>query len=233
VQLPRLAPLQRPRQCMLSLVSTFLYALLSNSVMLVHFPGLHRPVLLQRRPARARQGELADVVQRHVLRVVAVLDGGVPRRAPPAVSGDGERVPPPLPLLLAGTEEATDRRVTTRELVDECKTFFFGGHKTTVLSLSWTLLMLTAHPDWQDAFSGSGWHGPLNGPCYSDRPGTVGPTPCRAREEVWTRRAARHGTVKWPGLTVPSSNGPGRVGLGLGRAVPPVWTSIMETLVLV
>jgi hypothetical protein len=164
-----------------------------------------------------------------VLCVVAVLDGGVPRRAPPVVSGDGERVPPPLPLLLAGTEEATDRRLTTRELVDECKTFFFGGHKTTALALSWTLLMLTAHPDWQDAFSGSGWHGPLNGSCYSGRPGTVGPTPWRAREEVWTRRAARHDTVKWPGLTVPGSNGPGRVGLGLGQAVPPVWTSISTT----
>jgi hypothetical protein len=38
--------------------------------------------------------------------------------------------------------------------------------------------------------AGSSWHGPLNGPCYSGRPGTVGPTPCRAREEVWARRAA-------------------------------------------
>lgn len=56
-----------------------------------------------------------------------------------------------LSLLLAGTEEATDRRLTTRELVDECKTFFFGGHETTALALSWTLLMLAAHPDWQDA----------------------------------------------------------------------------------
>jgi hypothetical protein len=79
--------------------------------------------------------------------------------------------------------------------------------------------------------AGSGWHGPLNGPCYSGRPGTVGLTPCRAREEVWARRAAQHGTVKWPGLTVPGSNGPGRVGLGLGRAVPPVWTCIAATTV--
>jgi hypothetical protein len=75
--------------------------------------------------------------------------------------------------------------------------------------------------------AGSGWHGPLNGPCYSGRPGTVGPTPCRAREEIWARRAARHGMIKWPGLIVPGSNGPGRVGLGLGRAVPPVWTSVV------
>jgi hypothetical protein len=36
----------------------------------------------------------------------------------------------------------------------------------------------------------------------------------------------RHDTVKWTGLTVPGSNGSGRVGLGLGRAGLPVWTSI-------
>jgi hypothetical protein len=34
----------------------------------------------------------------------------------------------------------------------------------------------------------------------------------------------RHDTVKWPGLTVPGSNGQGRV--GLDQAVPPVWTAI-------
>ncbi|KAJ1281698.1 hypothetical protein BS78_04G325900 [Paspalum vaginatum] len=59
-----------------------------------------------------------------------------------------------LSLLLAGTEATaggSERRLTTRELVDECKTFFFGGHETTALALSWTLLMLAAHPDWQTA----------------------------------------------------------------------------------
>jgi hypothetical protein len=45
-------------------------------------------------------------------------------------------------------------------------------------------------------FAGSGQHGPLNGSCYLGRPGTVGPTPCRAREELWARRAAQHGTTR-------------------------------------
>ncbi|KAK1366598.1 hypothetical protein POM88_042159 [Heracleum sosnowskyi] len=40
--------------------------------------------------------------------------------------------------------------LTTRELVDECKTFFFGGHETTALTLSWTLLLLAMHPEWQN-----------------------------------------------------------------------------------
>jgi cytochrome P450 len=64
-----------------------------------------------------------------------------------------------LSLLLAGNshqdEEEGEKEkkpaMTTRELVDECKTFFFGGHETTALALSWTLLMLAAHPEWQAA----------------------------------------------------------------------------------
>jgi cytochrome P450 len=55
-------------------------------------------------------------------------------------------------LLAAGKNEGEKKRVmTSRELVDECKTFFFGGHETTALAVSWTLLMLAAHPEWQHA----------------------------------------------------------------------------------
>uniref|UniRef100_A0ACD5YVL4 Uncharacterized protein n=1 Tax=Avena sativa TaxID=4498 RepID=A0ACD5YVL4_AVESA len=58
-----------------------------------------------------------------------------------------------LSLLLAAGDEGGEKRraMTSRELVDECKTFFFGGHETTALAVSWTLLMLAAHPDWQRA----------------------------------------------------------------------------------
>ncbi|KAI4324932.1 hypothetical protein MLD38_030374 [Melastoma candidum] len=43
-----------------------------------------------------------------------------------------------------------NKKLTTRELVDECKTFFFGGHETTALALTWTLLLLAMHPEWQE-----------------------------------------------------------------------------------
>lgn len=42
------------------------------------------------------------------------------------------------------------KTLSTRELVDECKTFFFGGFETTALALTWTLLCLAMHPNWQD-----------------------------------------------------------------------------------
>ncbi|XP_030501760.2 cytokinin hydroxylase [Cannabis sativa] len=41
------------------------------------------------------------------------------------------------------------RSLSTRELVDECKTFFFGGHETTALAISWTMLLLAMYPQWQ------------------------------------------------------------------------------------
>lgn len=41
------------------------------------------------------------------------------------------------------------KSLTSRELVDECKTFFFGGHETTALAITWTLLLLAMHMDWQ------------------------------------------------------------------------------------
>ncbi|KAL7214271.1 hypothetical protein ACSBR1_026643 [Camellia fascicularis] len=56
-----------------------------------------------------------------------------------------------LGLLLAPNrgDGHQGKTFTTRELIDECKTFFFGGHETTALAVSWTLLLLATHLDWQ------------------------------------------------------------------------------------
>ncbi|KAL6566082.1 hypothetical protein OROGR_001697 [Orobanche gracilis] len=41
------------------------------------------------------------------------------------------------------------KTLSTRQLVDECKTFFFAGNETTTLAISWTLFLLAMHEDWQ------------------------------------------------------------------------------------
>ncbi|KAF5179811.1 Cytochrome p450 [Thalictrum thalictroides] len=57
-----------------------------------------------------------------------------------------------LGLLLADNyiDGHLEKKLTNHELVDECKTFFFGGHETTALALIWTLLLLALHPEWQN-----------------------------------------------------------------------------------
>ncbi|KAK8521280.1 hypothetical protein V6N13_077400 [Hibiscus sabdariffa] len=57
-----------------------------------------------------------------------------------------------LGLLMDGShvDGRAGKSLTTRELVDECKTFFFGGHETTALALTWTLLLLAMYPNWQN-----------------------------------------------------------------------------------
>ncbi|KAK1283642.1 hypothetical protein QJS10_CPB21g00449 [Acorus calamus] len=58
--------------------------------------------------------------------------------------GEGEERIDLLGLLMW-----SGKGLTARELVDECKTFFFAGHETTALAITWTMFLLALHPDWQ------------------------------------------------------------------------------------
>ncbi|XWS37843.1 hypothetical protein CRYUN_Cryun19dG0080300 [Craigia yunnanensis] len=67
-------------------------------------------------------------------------------------SWDGSPQKDLLGLLMEGNhvDGRVGKSLTARELVDECKTFFFGGHETTALALTWSLLLLAMHPHWQN-----------------------------------------------------------------------------------
>lgn len=56
-----------------------------------------------------------------------------------------------LGLLLAQFENNNSKSsFTIQHLIDECKTFFFTGHETTALLLTWTVMLLACNPYWQE-----------------------------------------------------------------------------------
>ncbi|CAN0896230.1 Cytochrome P450 CYP749A22 [Linum grandiflorum] len=53
-------------------------------------------------------------------------------------------------LLKAYTDPDMNNSITTDDLIDECKTFYVAGHETTTSSLTWTVLLLAIHSEWQE-----------------------------------------------------------------------------------
>ncbi|XP_042018526.1 cytochrome P450 CYP749A22-like [Salvia splendens] len=53
-------------------------------------------------------------------------------------------------LLRAHHDSDRQNRISLDDVIDECKVFFLAGHETTSSLLSWTILLLAIHTDWQE-----------------------------------------------------------------------------------
>lgn len=51
--------------------------------------------------------------------------------------------------ILLNEMKKKENSLNLQLVMDECKTFFFSGHETTALLLTWTVMLLASNPCWQ------------------------------------------------------------------------------------
>ena len=59
-------------------------------------------------------------------------------------------------LLQAYHDTDKTKKISIDDMIDECKTFYIAGHETTTSLLTWTILLLAIHTDWQEKLRS--WH---------------------------------------------------------------------------
>jgi cytochrome P450 len=49
-----------------------------------------------------------------------------------------------------GKRESKNENMSIQDIIEECRIFYFGGQDTTSNMLSWTIVLLSMHPEWQE-----------------------------------------------------------------------------------
>lgn len=52
-------------------------------------------------------------------------------------------------LLESNLGQAKGNEMSTEDVMEECKLFYFAGQETTSVLLVWTMVLLSQHQDWQ------------------------------------------------------------------------------------
>ena len=74
---------------------------------------------------------------------------GIIRRKEQAIENGEEGGNDLLGLLLRCTGQENNG-MTMEDVIEECKLFYFAGQETTANWLTWTMIVLSMHPSWQE-----------------------------------------------------------------------------------
>ncbi|ERN17801.1 hypothetical protein AMTR_s00047p00166310 [Amborella trichopoda] len=53
-------------------------------------------------------------------------------------------------LLKSGHDTEEDSKLSLQDILDECKTLYSAGHETTYGLITWIIILLAMHLEWQD-----------------------------------------------------------------------------------
>lgn len=132
-------------------------------------------------PGHRRFKAARAVLQREVARIIA--QKRAVRRSGRADAGSDL-----LDMLMAAVDEDTGAVLDDQELFDEVMTLFLAGHETTSNLLSWTLALLSAHQDVDEALAAELRVAGAGVPALMQAPllGRVISESMRMRPPVWT-----------------------------------------------
>lgn len=88
--------------------------------------------------------------------VSSLLRGLIEKRMQAMKEGESHGKDDLLGLLLESNMRDTDEHgqsslgMTIEDVIEECKLFYFAGMETTSVLLTWAMVLLCMHPEWQD-----------------------------------------------------------------------------------
>ncbi|ESQ48512.1 hypothetical protein EUTSA_v10021962mg [Eutrema salsugineum] len=82
--------------------------------------------------------------------IQVILEGVISNREKARDVGEAPSDHDLLDLLLKSNSGQTKGNgLTTKEIIEECKLFYFAGQETTSVLVTWTMVLLSQHQDWQ------------------------------------------------------------------------------------